>query len=204
MPKNFVGEPFCAVFQNTFGIEKNYREEGVGIRIFRRKFFVSWCQKNVGEPISVSLFLGVVKLYASEGSVTIFCRTFFVSQCRKFRRRPLYFLINFGERKLLGIREGVIHFFRSKTFWLTEPKKFVGGPFFVSQNFWYRKNSWRRGRGVSEVSVGSCLSHFAEKFRRGNLLCFTKFRVSKKLGIRGGAITILRRKRFCLTVPKIS
>ena len=65
---------------------------------------------------------------------------------------------------MLGIREGVIHFFRSKTFCLTEPKKFVGEPFFVSQIFWYRKTSWRRGRVVSEVSVGSCLSQFAEKF----------------------------------------
>ena len=60
----------------------------------------------------------------------------------------------------------MIHFFRSKTFCLTESKKFVVEPFFVSQNFWYQKNLGRRGRGVSGVSVGNALSHLAEKIRR--------------------------------------
>ena len=33
---------------------------------------------------------------------------------------------------------------------LTVPKKFVGEPFCVSENFWYRKNLWiRRGEGGS-------------------------------------------------------
>ena len=32
------------------------------------------------------------------------------------------------------------HDFPLKNFRLTVPKNFVGEPFFVSQNFWYRKN----------------------------------------------------------------
>ena len=37
--------------------------------------------------------------------------------------------------------------FPSKIFCLTVPKIFVGEPFCVSQNFWYRKNLWIRGGG---------------------------------------------------------
>ena len=36
VPKNFVGEPFCAVFQKTF-LDKR----GGSIKIFRRKFYNS-------------------------------------------------------------------------------------------------------------------------------------------------------------------
>ena len=42
VPKNFVEEPFCAVFQKTSGSEKVYGLEGEGwsVKVFRRKFFV--------------------------------------------------------------------------------------------------------------------------------------------------------------------
>ena len=46
MPRNFLGEPFCAVFQKISGSEKNYGEEGGGsIKIFLRKIFVSQCRE---------------------------------------------------------------------------------------------------------------------------------------------------------------
>ena len=60
------------------------------------------------------------------------------------------------------------HDFPSKLFCLTIPKNFVGEPFGVSENFWYRKSLWiRGGKGVSRFSVENFLSHSAEKFRRG-------------------------------------
>ena len=34
MPKNFVGEPFCAVFQKNSGFTEIYGEEGVGYLVF--------------------------------------------------------------------------------------------------------------------------------------------------------------------------
>ena len=40
VPKNFVGEPFCAVFQKKFLDKK-----GGSIKVFRRIFFVSHCRK---------------------------------------------------------------------------------------------------------------------------------------------------------------
>ncbi len=46
VPKKFIGEPFCAVFQKISGSEKFMDKRGGGIRISRRKFFVSGCRKN--------------------------------------------------------------------------------------------------------------------------------------------------------------
>ena len=53
MPKIFIGEPFCAVFQKNSGSEKVYGLDGRGwgIKIFRRKFSVSGCRKiSLGNP----------------------------------------------------------------------------------------------------------------------------------------------------------
>ena len=52
----------------------------------------------------------------------------------------------------------------------------------VSQNFWYRKNFWIRGRrteGVSQDNLSFSLSHSTEKLRRGTFLLYTKILVSK-------------------------
>ena len=85
LPKKFVGEPFCAVFQKISGIPEIYGEEGVGYQDFTAKSFcLTLPKKYIGEPFSVPLFLGIDKFYASEGCVTIFCRKFLVSRCQNF------------------------------------------------------------------------------------------------------------------------
>ena len=62
-------------------------------------------------------------------------------------------------------------------------------------------------RRVSRFSVKNFLSHSAGKPRRGTLLCFTKFLVSKKVvdkrGGGGREYHDFMSKIFCLTVPKI-
>ena len=92
--------------------------------------------------------------------------------------------------------------FPSIVFCLTVQKIIVGEHFFVSQNFWYQKNLGRRGRGVSGVSVGISLSHFAEKFRRepisvSLLLGIDKFYASE------GQVTIFCRKVFVSQCSKL-
>ena len=64
----------------------------------------------------------------------------------------------------------------------------------------------KRG-GVSRFSVENFLSHSFEKLRRGTILCFTKFLVSKKVmhkreGEEKGSITTFCRNFFCLAVRK--
>ena len=59
---------------------------------------------------------------------------------------------------------------------------------------------------VPRFSVKNYLSHNAEFFRKGTLLCCVseKFRQRKRSWTRKRAIKIFRRKFFCLTVPKKS
>ena len=75
-----------------------------------------------------------------------------------------------------------------RKFCLTVPKNFVGDSFYVSKKFLYRKFSYIRGGGGHHGSAGNFLSHSAEKFRRGTLLCCVSenFRQPKSLWIRGG------------------
>ena len=58
------------------------------------------------------------------------------------------------------------------------------------------------GEGVSRFSVKIILSHSAEEFRRGTLLCFREFLVLKNFrDTRGGGCHDFPSKTFFLTVP---
>ena len=49
MPKNFVGEPFCAVFQENSGSEKNFgsvRGGGGGVSRFSVENYLSDCAEK--------------------------------------------------------------------------------------------------------------------------------------------------------------
>ena len=72
------------------------------------------------------------------------------------------------------------------------PKNFVGKLFDVSEIFWHRKISRKKGKekGVSRFSVKNLLSHSTEKLRQGTFLCFRKFQVRKKFIHKRGVITI--------------
>ena len=83
------------------------------------------------------------------------------------------------------------------------PIKFVGEPFCVSKEFWYREVSSKGGGKLHGFVEIFFISQDRRNFR-GTILCFRKFLVGKIiLWIRGGGggITIFRRS-FCLTVPK--
>ena len=58
---------------------------------------------------------------------------------------------------------------------------------------------------MSRFSVENLLSHSAEKFRRGTLLCCVSenFRQPKSLWIRGVRYQDFSSKKFSLSVPKI-
>ena len=110
------------------------------------------------------------------------------------------FSLTSGNRKTLGIKEGVFHVFRSKIFCLAEPKNFVGESFRVS--LFLGIDKFYASEGCVTIFRQKFLSHTSEKFRRGTRHCFTKFPVSKNYRDKRGGVTFLRQKRFCLTVPK--
>ena len=64
--KNFVEEPFCAVFQKNSGSQTVYGKEGGGeYQELPSKFFCLTVPKNfVGESFSDSLIAGIEKFYA--------------------------------------------------------------------------------------------------------------------------------------------
>ena len=89
VPKNFVGEPFCAVFHKIFGSEKFMHRIGVEYQDFPSKTFCLTVPRNfVGKPFSVSLLSGAEEVWIRKGvgSIKIFCRHISVSSAEKFRR----------------------------------------------------------------------------------------------------------------------
>ena len=73
--------------------------------------------------------------------------------------------------KVLCIR-GVCQDFLSNIFGLTILENLVVEPFCVSEKFWYRITlGIRGGGGLSRISVRNFLSHSAEKFESGTVLC---------------------------------
>ena len=66
------------------------------------------------------------------------------------------------------------------------PKNFVENHFCVGQKIWYRnKLAIREGASIT-IFRQIVLSHSSESSRRGMLLCFRKFGVSKKLMLKRG------------------
>ncbi len=60
MPKNFVGQPFCAVFQKFSGSEKVYGEKGEGYHDFPSKNFFLTVPKSFSvESFTASIISGI-------------------------------------------------------------------------------------------------------------------------------------------------
>ena len=116
---------------------------------------------------------------------------------KNYHRGTVCFFVSFGYRKLLGIRKKVIHVFRSKTFCLTVPKKFVGEPFYAVYltTSGIEKIHGEEG-GEPRFPVEYFWSHIAEKFLNGKILCFTKLPLSKNIKDKEGVIHIFPSKTF--------
>ena len=129
---------------------------------------------------------------------------------------------NFSSHSTEKIRRGTLRCFRKFRVWTKNmdkrrvsrfsvgnslshsTEKLHGGIFLCFRKFLISKN-FMDNRGVSRFSGGIFLSHSAKKFRTGMLRCFREPRVSKSLTHkegRGGGVTILCRKIFCLILPK--
>ena len=117
-----------------------------------------------------------------------------------FRRGILYCCSNFGYRKSLDKKWGIIKIFRRK-FFVSVPKTFIGESFTVAV-FSGTGEVWIRKGEVSIFSVENFLSHSAENFCRGILYCCSNFGYRKSLDKKGGGSIKIFRRKICLTVPK--
>ena len=106
--------------------------------------------------------------------------------------------------------EGVLRFSVEKflSHW-TETKNFVGEPFGVSENFWYRKTLWIGGRGGSiTIFWQKFFVSQRRKIHREPFCVSENFWYRKILWLIGGGRGRRREshdfpaKIFCLTVPK--
>ena len=106
VPKNFVVETFCAVFQKLSGSEKKVMDKKGGASRFSVESFLSnSAEKFVVEPFSVSLISGTEKIYASQGYLTIFRRKFFCLTVPKHFVDEAFcavFQKNSGSKKVYG------------------------------------------------------------------------------------------------------
>ena len=150
------------------------------ITVFRRKLFVSQCQKiSPGNP-SVHQKNVVAKiLRLRRGSFMVLSKIFRLTGPRNFKVSLLSFRIF-----LVWTRRG-FQYFPSKLFSLKVPKISVWEPFNVSENFGYRKTLCiRRGYHFFPFKL---LCHTAKEIHGGTLLCFKNIPVSKTfMHSRGG------------------
>ena len=108
VPKNFVGEPFCAVFRKIFGSEKFMHRIGVEYQDFPSETFcLSVPRKFVGKPFSVSLLSGGEEVSDKRGDgeyQDFLSKIFFLTVPKIFVGEPFcaVFQKNFGIEKVYG------------------------------------------------------------------------------------------------------
>ena len=174
------------------------------ITVFCQSFCLTVPKILEGEPFCGPEKIRVSKNFTHKKWISFICAIKFLShRVQKFRRgtRLCFRKIRVWEIFMDKRRGGCITNF-CQCFCLTVPKKFVGQPFCVSENFVYRNILWIREEGCVSRFLSNSVSDSTKKNRRATLLCFRKNRVSKNLRIIRGLHYFLL-IIFCLTLPKI-
>ena len=181
---------------------------GGSIKIFRRKFFVSQCQKfRRGEYFTVAIIWGIEKVWIRGGGgyqdfpSKLFCLTV----PKSFVGEPFSVSLISGTEKV-WIREGWREYqdFPAKVF-SHSAENYRRGIVYSCKNFGYRKNlDERRGEEYQDFpSETFCLT--VPKFSVGESFTVAITSGIEKVWIRGGgkSIKILRRKVFVSQCRKI-
>ena len=169
---------------------------GGSIKIFRRKFFVSQCQKfrRVGGILYCCKNFGYRKSRDERGECQDFpSKTFCPTVPKNFVGEPFSVSLVSGTEKV-WIREGWREYqdFPSKTFCPTVPKNFVGEPFSVSlvlgtEKVWIREG-WREYQDFPSKCF--CLTVPKISVRESFTVAITSG--IKKIWIRGGGGRVSR------------
>ena len=163
--------------------------EGGVITIFRRKVFVSLCQKiSLENNLAFQKIFYIEHFHANErgGGITVLSK-FFVSQGRnkKFCKRTLLFSRKILVTKIFMSKRGY-HVFPSKIFCVTVPKNFVGIPS-MFQKIWDIENFYASEReGVSRFSVENICHTVPKNFVGEQFGVSEKFVYRKFLCLRWG------------------
>ena len=108
--------------------------------------------------------------YEKEGVSRLFVQNFCLTVPKNFVGEQFSVSENFDYRKSFLHEKGISRFC-VENFCLKVPKNFVSCAFCFTKFLVSKKFMDRRGGGVSRVSVENLLSHSAEKFGGGTLLC---------------------------------
>ena len=151
------------------------------ITVFCQSFCLTVPKILEGEPFCGPEKIRVSKNFTHKKWISFICAIKFLShRVQKFRRgtRLCFRKIRVWEIFMDKRRGGCITNF-CQCFCLTVPKKFVGQPFCVSENFVYRKILWIREEGCVSRFLSKSVSDSTKKNRRATLLCFRKNRISQ-------------------------
>ena len=208
VPKNLVGEPFCAVFRK-FPIAKKFMDKRGGgggreFQDFRSKIFCLTVPKiSVEESFTVAIISGIEKVWIREG-VSRFSVEIFVSLYQNISLENTLLFQKNSYRKFSCIGwGGASRFCRKFLSHRTETKSFVKEPFCFPEIFWFRKKIMDRRVNITIFSRNFYASQ-RRKFRKGILLFLRKFLVSKSFVTEKGGITFFRRKFLVSQCRKIS
>ena len=140
VPKNFVGEPFCAVFQKISGSQKFMDKRGGGgvSRFSVEKLLSHSAEKCRGHPFNVSENLGYRKILCIIGGITSFRRNLFCFTVPKnFVGQPFRVSLISGIEKIYA-SEGYVTIF-CRNFLSHSAEKFRRATLQDVTNFGYRK-----------------------------------------------------------------
>ena len=163
VPKNFVGEPFCAVFQKISGSQKFMDKRGGGggsIKIFRRKIVVSQCRKMSWTSLQCFRKFGVSKNFMHNRGYHKFpSKLFLFHSAEKCRRGTLSLISGIEEVWMRGCGGGGgVSRFSVENF-SHSAEKFRSATLEGVTNFGYRKNLCFRGlchKFLSKFLVSQC------------------------------------------------
>ena len=164
--------------------------------ILSKNDFLTLAKNFVGRLLPFRKFLVSKHLKDRRGLSFFTVENFLSHSAKKFRRGALLFQKFSGLEKL---HKMVYHDFVEKWF-SHSTEKFRTGTLCLSESFWYR-NIWRKRGGYHLIPSIFILSHSAGNFRKGTILCFRKFLVSKDFMQKRGDHDFVW-QFFCLTVPK--
>ena len=189
VPKNLVGEPFCAVFQKSLWIR------GGGVSRYSIENFLSHSAEDFrrGESFSVSLISGmeIVWIRGRGGEYQDFpSKIFCLTEPKNSVGQTFSVSLISGTEKVWIREGGGVSRFSVENFLSHSAEKFRRGILYCCNNFGYQKSLDKGGGGYHDFP-SKFLSHCTEIFHWRTLWCFRKNVLSKIFIHRRGGITVL-------------